>query len=170
MQARRRGGAVAAELRELAGRMQALGLVQARIYDTERLHEVDFAGALDDMASELVRIHGNGNVRFVREFDGPLILDVARAMPLGLLCYEVILNALKHAWPLDQAGRITVALLTSGPSSEIRIADDGAGFREDGIVKGLGMQLTRALAREAQVEVDTQTRPGQGTTVVLKLV
>lgn len=170
MRARSRGGEVAAELKDLAGRMRALGLVQARIYDTDTLHDVDFASALDDMAAELVRIHGNGDIRLARVFDGPLTLDVARAMPLGLLCYEVILNALKHAWPSGQNGRLAVELRTEGPRPEVRIADDGIGFTEGDVTEGLGSQLTRALAREAGVEIDTQTGAGHGTTVILHLV
>lgn len=169
LRARSRGGDVAAELRDLAGRMRALGLVQARIYDTDNLNDVDFAAALDDMASELVRVHGHGQVSLRRDFDGPLTLDVARAMPLGLLCYEVILNALQHAWPQGQAGELTIVLGTRGPSAEIRIIDDGRGFRQDSVAKGLGLQLARALAGEAQVDVDTRTSIGQGTTVVLRL-
>ncbi|EYD74744.1 two-component hybrid sensor and regulator [Rubellimicrobium mesophilum DSM 19309] len=169
MRARTRGGEVAAELKDLAGRMRALGLVQARIYDTETLHDVDFASALDDMASELVRIHGNGHVRLVRSFNGPLTLDVARAMPLGLLCYEVILNALKHAWPLGQAGCLTVELRIEASGPEVRIADNGVGFTESSVAEGLGTQLTRALAREAGVDVDSRTGAGHGTTVTLRL-
>jgi two-component sensor histidine kinase len=169
LRARTRDAAVAAELGDLAGRMRALGMVQSRLYDTEALHEMDFAGVLSDMASDLAGIHGNGDVGLVLDLDGPLVLDVARAMPLGLLCYEVILNALKHAWPADQTGKLAVALQTKGSTPEVRISDDGVGFMEGGVARGLGMQLTRALAVEAQVEVETHTMLGSGTTVVLRL-
>ncbi len=169
LRARTRDPSVAAELADLAGRMRALGLVQSRLYDTEALHEVDLAGVLRDLAGDLARIHGNGHIGLVLDLDGPLVLDVARAMPLGLLCYEVILNALKHAWPAGQTGKLTVALRTKSSTPEVRISDDGVGFMEGGVAKGLGMQLTRALAGEAQVEVETHTTLGNGTTVVLRL-
>ena len=51
------------------------------------------------------------NIELVRDFDGPLDLDAQRAMPLALLCYEPILNALKHAWPDRRRGRLVGALL-----------------------------------------------------------
>lgn len=40
---------------------------------------------------------------------------------------------------------------------------------EGGVTRGLGMQLARALAREARVEVETRTTLGKGTTVVMRL-
>ncbi len=170
LRARSRGGEVAAELQDLAGRMRALGLVQARIYGSEALHDVDFAAVLDDMASELVRAHGQGRIRLGRDFDGPLALDVGRAMPLGLLCHEMILNALRHAWPSGQDGKLMVELRSQASTPEIRISDDGVGFVEGKVAGGLGTQLARALAREAQVEVTTRTGAGQGTRVALRLV
>jgi two-component sensor histidine kinase len=90
-------------------------------------------------------------------------------MPLGLLCYETILNALEHAWPEGQAGKLVVELQAKDPTPEVRISDDGVGFVASGVTKGLGTQLTRALALEAQVEVETHTTVGSGTTVVMRL-
>ncbi|TNC48429.1 response regulator [Rubellimicrobium rubrum] len=169
LRARARGGELAAELNDLAGRMRALALVQSRIYDTESLQHVDFAGVLSDMAGELARIHGNGHVELALHLEGPLVLDVAQAMPLGLLCYETILNALEHAWPDRQAGRLVVGLRATVPTAELRISDNGVGFLTGNTPTGLGTQITRALALEAAVQVDIQTTPGSGTTVVMRL-
>ncbi len=91
-------------------------------------------------------------------------------MPLGLLCYELILNALKHAWPQSQHGKLTVELRTQGTYPEVRICDDGAGFEEESVTTGLGTRLVRSLASEANAEVITLSKPGNGTTVTLRLV
>jgi two-component sensor histidine kinase len=164
-----KGGEVAIELQEMAGRMRALGLVQSRVYGAESLQGLDFASALNDIARNLVSIHGRGEIELALDFDGPLALDVPRAMPLGLLCYEVILNALKHAWPAHQTGKLTVELRTRGETREVRIIDDGVGFTKGSAAPGLGTQIARALAKEAQVEMETRTKLGDGTTVILRL-
>jgi two-component sensor histidine kinase len=169
LRARARGGEIAAELEDLAGRMRALALVQARIYDTESLHDVDFASVLGDMAADLARIHGNGHVDLALDLDGPLVLDVGRAMPLSLLCYEMILNALKHAWPVAQAGKLAVELSATGRVPEVRISDNGVGFIAGGVTKGLGSQIARALALEAAVEVETHSKLEGGTAVLIRL-
>ncbi len=156
-------------LEEIAGRMHALAAVQSRIYEAEALDRVDFRAALSDIADVLAGVYGNLHVNLAREFDGPLNLEVDRAMPLGLLCYEVILNALKHAWPKAACGKLTVGLRTQNVHPEVWIGDDGIGFVDASVVKNLGTRLIRSLAGEARVEVETLSRPGDGTTVTLRL-
>lgn len=170
LRAKARGGTVAEELDDLAGRMHALAAVQARIYETETLDQVKFTAVLLDMAERLVAVHAPGQVQLVQDGAGPLDLDVARAMPLGLLCYEVLLNALKHAWPDGQRGRLLVEVGTKDGTPEIGISDDGVGYDSDALSKGLGSRLMRALAAEARVEVGTNAQPGRGTSVSLRLV
>jgi two-component sensor histidine kinase len=168
LSSRGRGAETASVLTELIGRMQALATVQSRIYEAEALDEVDFAASLSDIAEGLTAAYGHAGLQ--RNFDGPLVLEVARAMPLGLLSYEIILNALKHAWPNGDAGRLIIELRTAGVTPEVRICDDGVGFVDNQVVKGLGGRLVRALADEAKVELRTVTIPGGGTTVTLTLI
>ena len=157
-------------LQEMAGRMEALASVQSRIYEAEALDRVDFRASLSDIAEGLSNAFGGSHIGLDRDFDGPLELEVSRAMPLGLLCYELILNALKHAWPQARHGKLTLELRTQGAHPEVRICDDGRGFEEGAVTKGLGTRLMRSLATEARAEVMTLSRPGDGTTVTLRLV
>lgn len=170
LRAKARGGVVAKELNDLAGRMHALAAVQARIYETEALDQVRFTAVLLDMAESLVAVHAPGEVDLVQEGTVPLDLDVARAMPLGLLCYEVVLNALKHAWPDGRRGRLVVEVGTKDGRPEISISDNGVGYASDTALKGLGFRLVRALAAEARVEVGTVSLSGGGTSVTLRLI
>ena len=169
LRARTTEGEVATHLDELSGRMKALSAVQLRIYESEQFDRVDFAAALADLAESLAAVYANGNVTLVREFEGGLDLDAARAMPLSLLCYEVILNAFKHAWPERQAGRLVISLRRVGEHTEISVNDDGVGYEEANVTKGLGTRLVRALSEEAQVEVRRTPCPGGGCAITLRL-
>jgi two-component sensor histidine kinase len=153
---------------EIAGRINALGSVQARIYEVGSLDSVDFGAALSDIAETLARVYSHSVLD--RDFDGPLHLNVARATPLALLCYEIVLNALKHAWPNGTRGRLALLIRTGSACPEIRIEDDGMGFDNSAVVRGLGSRLVRSLAEEACVEVETLSKPGDGTRVILRLV
>ena len=163
-------GVTRGHLQEMAGRMEALASVQARIYDAEALDRVDFRASLSDIAEGLSSAFGGDLIDLDRDFDGPLELEVGRAMPLGLLCYELILNSLRHAWPQAQRGKLTVELRTRGACPEVRIRDDGVGFEEGSVTKGLGTRLVRSLATEARAEVVTLSKPGEGTTITLRLI
>lgn len=157
-------------LDELAGRMEALGAVQSRMYVTMQLDRVDFRLVLADIASTLVHVHRNNDITLETAFDIVLDLDVNRAMPLSLLCYEIVLNALKHAWPEATTGTLTVSIVQHHEAVEICITDDGVGFVESATVDGLGTRLTRALANDAKIVLTLASRLGLGTCVILKLL
>lgn len=157
-------------LEELAGRLQALGAVQSRIYDSAQLDRVDFRAALNDIATSLSNARSGGNIVLLTRFERPLELDLAKAMPLSLLCYEVVLNAMKHAWPDGGSGTLTVEIVTHRDKVELHIADDGVGFATEEVEAGLGTRLIRSLAKEAGVVVATSTAPGLGTRVVLRFL
>jgi two-component sensor histidine kinase len=159
------------QLEETAGRMQALAQVQARLYDTEALDRVDIAGVLRDIAVSLHEVYRDAPVTLSLDLDGPLDLPLRRAAPLALLCYELVLNALKHAFAARERGELVIGLerpADGGPPA-IVIADDGAGFDPEAADQGGGATLARSLAREAEAEIETVTRPGDGTTVRVRL-
>lgn len=167
---RNAGKATREQLDQISNRMQALGSVQARIYETETLDRVEFCAALRDIANGLGQVYGDGQIALNCDLAGPLDLDVQRAMPLGLLCYEVILNAYKHAWPQRASGTLTIALHSEGPGSTVTVADDGVGYDAKAVTKGVGSRLIRALASEARVRVSTSSNEGSGTKVSLAIL
>jgi two-component sensor histidine kinase len=170
IRARAHGGEIAGELEGLAGRMRALALVQAHVYRTESFDCVDFAGTLSDIAEQIVASHGDDNITLIRDFDEALDLSVGRAVPLGLICCEMMMNAMKHAWPEGQRGTLHVSLRTKSTPREIEIRDDGIGFVPDEARQGLGALLLRTLSGEARVLVGINSRPGAGTTVTVRLL
>jgi len=160
---------VKAELEEVSRRMEALAGVQSRILDRGDLDEVDFGPVLDDMTRSLAEVHANGHIAVDRRFEGDLVLDVSRAVPLALLVYELLLNGFKHAFPGGRRGTIAVAMRASGGRCEIAVTDDGVGYDEALVPAGLGSRLVRGLAAEARVEMVRASRPGDGTSVTLGL-
>jgi two-component sensor histidine kinase len=99
------------------------------------------------------------------------MLPVARAMPLGLMCYEILLNCFKHAFPDHQPGHLAVRLCRAGEHAEISISDDGIGYDEDTVSGGgMGTRLIRDLACEANVQVERLSRPNDGTSITLRVL
>lgn len=167
LRARQKGGMLAEELQELAGRMRSLAAVQARIYNAPALDRVDFAATLSEIAEELVRIYGDGHVKLALDFRMPFELEVDKAMPLAVLCYEILLNAMKHAWPQGQSGVLTVEFGNDGGKAVLRIADDGVGYTV-GRGMGFGSKLTPALAREVGAELSVESSQRQGSVALIR--
>ncbi len=167
-------------LSDMAERVQSLARVQDKIYATDDLFRVNFRGYLDAVAESLRSMHGNGHVSVRLEGMDRLDLPVERAVPFGLMCYELLLNAFRHAFPNRPTGEVLVSVHADddGSVSEIRIEDDGVGFTPpepplDGDGEGspdtLGWALVRELAIEAEVEVAAEPREGGGTRIRLRL-
>lgn len=92
----------------------------------------------------------------------------SEAVSLGLIVTELVINALKHAFPDSQkAGHVVVGYEVDGASWKLSISDDGVGMpdRKPGGKKiGLGTSLVKALAQQLEAQVEIASGP-QGTTV-----
>ena len=91
-----------------------------------------------------------------------------QAESLGLIVTELVMNALKHAFPDDKAkGQITVAYDMVGTNWKLSISDNGIGKPDGGFAQGksgLGTGIVKALAHQLDAQVETLAGPG-GTTV-----
>jgi two-component sensor histidine kinase len=93
-----------------------------------------------------------------------------QAESIGLIVTELVMNALKHAFPGENiAGQITVAYERAGTNWKLSVSDNGIG-RPDGVFaqgkSGLGTGIIKALAHQLDAQVETVAGP-QGTTVFI---
>jgi two-component sensor histidine kinase len=91
-----------------------------------------------------------------------------QAESLGLIVTELVMNALKHAFPEDKAtGEIIVKYQSVGSNWKLTVSDDGIG-RQDGVFAqqkvGLGTGIIKALSHQLNAQVETSAN-ARGTTV-----
>jgi two-component sensor histidine kinase len=90
------------------------------------------------------------------------------AVSLGLIVTELILNALKHAFPDDKVGcQIAVGFDIAGTNWKLSVADNGVGAPVGVFAQaksGLGTSIVNALAQQLDARVDVLSSP-KGTTV-----
>jgi two-component sensor histidine kinase len=94
---------------------------------------------------------------------GPGVVEARTSVSLGLIVTELVINALKHAFPDGRPGRITVDYGFHGPNWVLCVMDDGVGMRADPtqIQAGLGTSIVRALANQLDATVEvTSAHPG----------
>jgi signal transduction histidine kinase len=82
-----------------------------------------------------------------------------------LVVKEALANALKHA----AAREVLIRAEATGNALEIMVQDDGRGFDINGQSRGHGLGNMRRRAQAIGENVTIESRPGQGTTVRLKL-
>ncbi len=91
------------------------------------------------------------------------------SVSLGLIVTELVINALKHAFPDGKAGKITVDYQSHGPNWTLAVNDDGVGMHPEGVgtTPGLGSSIVEALARQLHARVQVaDTRPGTAVSII----
>jgi two-component sensor histidine kinase len=87
-----------------------------------------------------------------------------QAESLGLIVTELVMNALKHAFPDENGeGQITVAYDLAGTNWKLSVSDNGIG-KPDGRKSGLGTGIVKALSHQLDAHVETSSGL-KGTTV-----
>ncbi len=88
------------------------------------------------------------------------------SVSLGLIVTELVINALKRAFPGGRRGRIQVDYRSTGPAWTLSVGDDGVGVPQDA-QPGLGTGIVEALAKQLQADLSiTPANPGTEVSVV----
>ncbi len=77
------------------------------------------------------------------------------SVSLGLIVTELVINALKHAFPDNRKGRIDVDYHSRGPNWTLAVNDDGIGMptNPENARAGLGTSIVQALAKQLDAKI-----------------
>jgi two-component sensor histidine kinase len=159
---------VKAALTNAMGRVAAVAQVHRRLYTSHDLKSVLLNQYLDALLEDLRRsAEGNRMSRLTLKAE-PVEIDPDRAVAIGIIVNELVMNAVKYAYP-DGAGPIHVDLNAQGDDLVMSIADNGVGLnvKTDPRSTGMGQRIVTAMASklEASVERDPDH---PGTRIVLR--
>jgi two-component sensor histidine kinase len=84
-----------------------------------------------------------------------------------LIVTELVINALKHAFPVNRGGNILVDYHSQGRNWTLSVSDNGVGMPAIPIAQaGLGTTIVRALAAQLGAHVSvTDANPGTRVSV-----
>ena len=85
------------------------------------------------------------------------------ATSLGLIVTELVINCLKHAFPEERSGKVTVVYHLALKGWRLSVTDDGVGMPASQATQksGLGTHLVEALAHQLEAEVQvSDAKPG----------
>lgn len=95
-------------------------------------------------------------------------VDADVSVSLGLIVTELVINALKHAFPNDRRGVITVDYRSSGSDWKLSVTDNGVGMAKgiDAPKAGLGSGIVEALVKNLRGEIQlNDADPGTAITI-----
>jgi len=148
-------------------RVKSMALVHEKLYQSEDLARIDFAGYIESVVQELRRSYGaeRAGIGIKTEVED-VKLGVDYAIPCGLIINELVSNSLKHAFPEGKRGEVRIAMRQVGRDEvELEVSDNGVGLPESVGVRNaesLGLRLVSMLA-EDQLVGEIKVDRGKGT-------
>lgn len=134
-------------LEECRNLVFSMALVHTRLYNNHHIDQLNFNAYLQELVPELINsIGGPQKVEFEMN-DHSLNLNLAQAIPCGLIVNELITNAFKHAQVPDRKLKIKVKLNEENRIVRIEVGDNGPGRAENKPNSdSLGMELIKSLS------------------------
>ncbi|GJD82868.1 histidine kinase dimerization/phosphoacceptor domain -containing protein [Methylobacterium haplocladii] len=162
--------AARASMDAMLKRVEALGTVHRRLYQSNNVERFDVTEFARDLATDLVRGSGRDDIRLHFDFEA-VEVPVAKAPPIALMMNELVTNALKHAFPDGRAGRLSILVAPAEKYFTIKITDDGVGMPVPVEISGkrsFGKRLIETLARQLNASISWQSaNPGTAVHVSL---
>jgi two-component sensor histidine kinase len=160
----------AAAVDEAIARVRSVAQAHRAFEQSSDLRRVAFGQILRDICEHVGEFAAQISLECHAE--GDLELDSERAIPLGLLVSELLTNAVRHAYPDGREGVVRVTAAERDGTLSIQISDDGTGSTLDPAQDeppSLGIAIVRALCRQIGAALAVDSKPGQGTTVTVRL-
>jgi two-component sensor histidine kinase len=88
---------------------------------------------------------------------------------LGLVATELVINALKHAFPEARAGKIVVGYVSSGSDWTLSVSDNGVGMSapDQNAAGGLGTSIVQGLSKRLHARAEiADAHPGTTVSII----
>jgi PAS domain S-box-containing protein len=153
-------------LRESQNRIESMSLIHKNLYTAPNIGNLDVVDYINSLAASILASYqiGPGRIALQTQME-PVSLSLDQAVSCGLIINELISNALKHAFPNEQVGIISITLCNTKSNIQITIQDNGIGLPINfnfGNTDSLGLSLVYDLVTE-QLEGNITIERNQGT-------
>jgi PAS domain S-box-containing protein len=140
----------AQSLKEAQNRIKSIALVHEKLYRSADVSHMNFTDYLHSLTETLMDTYQAQDRRITLQIQAQdVYLDIDTALPVSLIVNELVTNALRHAFPKNRRGFVTIQLNRVNSQVELAVTDDGVGMPE-GLdpdkIDTLGLKLVSSLA------------------------
>jgi two-component sensor histidine kinase len=150
-------------------RIYAMSLIHQKLYQSDDIKAIDMSVYIPELIQYLEdSFDVAGRVHFGLEI-APVCLNIAYAIPLGLIINEAVTNSIKYAFPEERKGEIRITLDNDNQRIKLELADNGVGIPKmiDQAEPGsLGLQLMKGLSQDIMADIYVENNQGTKITVL----
>ena len=152
-------------------RIFSIASVHEGLYRSDSISSIPAKQHFKKIGEEILENYDPGR-RLNLDISGDDIeLSLVLATPISLVINELLINAIKYAYPNAENGIISISLERKGDSIELRLRDEGVGIPDDFVLedaRSLGLSLVRNIII-SQLEGTISLARGKGTEWIIKV-
>jgi len=159
------------QLHDAHRRVMSIAAVQRHLHDAGRGGLIEIDNYLSKLCQTLAQsmIGDSRTISLKVDADVGMVIS-HQAVSIGLIVTELVMNALKHAFPNEKNNAaIVISYKAAEADWKLTISDNGVGKQELSASEkkgGLGTSLVQALAKQLGGRVDTESN-SHGTVVTI---
>jgi two-component sensor histidine kinase len=157
--------------KESQQRVQAMSLIHQRLYTTDLLTAINMKEYVTDLAETLLTSYGFSRDGFDLQLEiEEEILDVEKALPIGLLINELVTNSLKYAFANTSRPCLSISLRKLKDELTLVVRDNGRGIDEEEWKKkgnSFGKQLIKVLGKQLRASQTVDGRNGTSFQIII---
>ncbi len=163
-------------LRSVIKRLSAIAHVHRRLYGGGDVQSICLRSYLGSLVEDVsVTLSGDQTSHKIELMAEPVSTSPDSAVAIGVIVTELLINAMKYAYPGGQGGPIRVRLYRRGDRAEalLIVEDDGIGSSgtaqqaPKGMSAGLGQKIIAAMASKLEAELE-RDESHAGTRVLVR--
>ena len=157
-------------LKDAHQRVLSVAEVQSQLHASGGVDQIEVGVYLTKLCAGLASsmIGENQPMRIRVDADHGMI-GSDKAVSIGLIVTELVINAIKYAFPdRREDALVVVAFDSTGDDWTLTVSDNGVGNPGKAVAKGpggLGTAIVEALVKQLEGRVETRTSPGMTVTI-----
>ncbi len=159
-------------LADAESRIRSIAMIYERLYLAPSMEGVELGAYIQELSQNIINLYTSNHSHITLRMElSKVELATERAVALGLILNELIMNVLKYAYPGGARGELRITLANDAGSIRLRVEDDGVGLPASfspSATDSMGTQLVVMLSQQIGAQV-TYACPegGSGTQVTL---
>ena len=159
-------------LQDAHQRVMSVAAVQQHLHATDGIDKIEVGSYLEKLCGSLASsMVGDSRPIVISVVADAGDIASSEAVSIGLIVTELLINAIKYAFPTDKAGaQVLVTYETQGVDWKLSVADNGVGRQTDRAVlanSGLGTAVIKALAEQLGAHIElVSSAAGMSTSII----
>lgn len=156
-------------IRESRSRVRSMALIHEDLYREDDLSGVSMDVYLTKLSRDIFNVYNIAAHRIRLDTDiAPIRLDVETVIPIGLIVNELITNALKHAFPGEMSGTVSLSLQEHKNRLILSVKDDGQGVQGEADVNSFGLSMIETFQDKLGGDIDLESKDGTCIRMTIK--